>query len=776
MAKKRDLQVLFPLAGLNRRGAYRQQPPYSSPDLSNVRPMATIEGRERGGSRPGLVKSHITDIGANVRMLYPMVLALGDNFTTWSDTFAGTSLAAAWTQASWAEDVPSILPEALASVDTSISEGEIVLTALPIDTASVYTVEMFITPYEGAFHGKYRLYLRLDDTTPDIVTDGVVVELVMTGTDGAYTASLTSYLATAETETDTATGTLDSAIPGWLSVTVDGDDVSVYWNGTEIMSGTVDTHAGVRVGFGMECTVDGGMCLVNVFRVQYYSTSTLTGSRTMLIASAGGDLWREEIYGTLTAVGGLLTVRDDTLLSAAQSGQKLYIADYGDLRATGTDGDMSGAVLTAPSYPTWPDTIDPHDDVVVISNVGAGMTAQTYKILSVVLGDLTLTADPGDGACAYRIERAPKVYDPSANTIAIHTATAGQVPSGCPLVCRYLDRIVLAGADIAPHVWYMSRQGDPDDWDYSQEDSQRAVAGSSSEAGVPGTAILAIVPHSDDYLVMGCRTSLWRLRGDPAYGGMLDALSYTIGIIGAKAWCLGPAGELIFLSLDGLYALPPGGDSMPISLSREVLPREFKNLDPGSVTALLEYDTVDRGIHIYLTPASSNARTHWWFDWERKTFWPVSLASDHEPTATCSLQATAIEDSCIILGCRDGMLRRFSELAESDCGTSFTSYAMIGPIGLAKDDWFGSVLAMTAVMAADSGDVTWTLHAESTFEAAVSASSSDSGTWTGGLNARDYPACQGQACMLKVIGTAGRRWAMEQVSITLKEGGRRRLP
>jgi len=533
----------------------------------------------------------------------------------------------------------------------------------------------------------------------------------------------------------------------------------------------------VRVGFGMECTVDGGMCLVNVFRVQYYSTSTLTGSRTMLISSAGGDLWREETYGTLTAVASDLTVRDDTLLSAAQSGQKLYIADYGDLRVTGTDGEVSGFELDAAGVANWTaHGIDPHDDVVVISNVGGGTAAQTYKIDSIAAGALTLTAAPGDGTCSYRIERAPKVYDPSANTIAIHTATTGQVPSGCPLVCRYLDRIVLAGADIAPHVWYMSRQGDPDDWDYSQEDSQRAVAGSSSEAGVPGTAILALVPHSDDYLVMGCRTSLWRLRGDPAYGGMLDALSYTIGIIGAKAWCLGPAGELIFLSLDGLYALPPGGDSMPISLSREVLPREFKNLDPGSVTALLEYDTVDRGIHIYLTPESSNARTHWWFDWERKTFWPVSLASDHEPTATCSLQATAIEDSCIILGCRDGMLRRFSELAESDCGTSFTSYAMIGPIGLAKDDWFGSVLAMTAVMAADSGDVTWTLHAESTFEAAVSASSSDSGTWTGGLNARDYPACQGQACMLKVIGTAGRRWAMEQVSITLKEGGRRRLP
>jgi len=776
MAKKKDLHILFPLAGLNRRGAYRQQPPYSSPDLKNVRPMAPIEGRERGGSRPGLIESHITDIGSNVRLLHPMILALGDNFTAWSDNFAGTSLAAVWTQAGWAEDVPSILPEALASVDTSTAEGEVVRDALSIDTTNSYTVEMFITPYNGAFHGDYRVYLRMDDADPDITSDGVVVELTMTGSTGAYTGTLTSYDGEDDTEVDTCDGTAGAAMPGWLSVVVDGDDVDVYWHGTKVMDGTVDTHAGTRVGFGLECTVDGGMCLINTFRVQYYSTSTVSGSRTMLIASAGGSLYREETYGTLTASATTLTLRDDALLTAAQSGQDLYIADYG-LRVNGTDGEVSGSDLDAASVADWTaHGIDKEDDVVVISNVTGDTTAGTYKIDAVAAGALTLTEAPGDGTCSFRVERAPKVYDPSADTLAIHTATTGQVPSGCPLVCRYIDRLVYAGADTASHVWYMSRQGDPDDWDYAQTDSQRAVAGTSSEAGVPGTAITALVPHSDDYLIIGCRMSLWRMRGDPAYGGRLDALSHTIGIIGANSWCLGPAGELIFLSLDGLYALAPGGDSMPVSLSRKVLPEEFLNLNPEMLTASLEYDTHDHGVHIFLTPDSSNARTHWWFDWDRKTFWPLTLASDHEPLTTCSLQSTAIEDSCAVLGCRDGYLRRFSELAETDCGTAFESYAMMGPIGLAADGRFGLITRLEAVMALDSADTTWAVQVASTFEGVVTASANATGTWSAGLNHPVYNTGRGQACALKITGTSGRKWAVEHVLATVRDSGRRRIP
>lgn len=786
MPKRRQMNLQYPLGGLNRHGAHRQTPPYTTRDALNVRPTSTLQGRERGGSRPGLNQSHFDNLGGEVRMLAPMVLALGDGFTSWSDTFNGLSMAAAWTQAAWSDNLPSILPAALASVDTSVGDAAAARSALPIiigDVTKPYSVEIFLTPWEGAWHGVYTLYFRLDgivgaEGSPDILTEGVEVTLTMTGTDGAYVAVLNSVIGTVSTELDTDSGTLGSPIPGWLSATVSGDAVTIYWGGTAIMSGSASvSQEGGRVGFGLECTVDGGLALANVFRVQYYSTVLDQGLRSVLIASDDGNLWRESSYSRMTVISSSLTVRDDTILTAAQSGQILVIADYGDLRDTGTDGTMSSAVLDDSGGQDWTTLgIDTDDDVCVVSNVGGSTTAGTYIITNVhATNGITLSPDPGDGTCSYRIERAPKVYDPSDDSIAIITATDGQTPTGCPFTTRYLDRIVLAGAEIAPHVYYMSRVGDYLDWDYAQTDSKRAMAGGTGDAGVPGEPITALAPSSDDYLIFGCRNQLWRMRGDPAYGGSFDALSYTIGIIGPKAWCLGPVGELIFLSMNGLYVLPPGGEKYPIPLSPKVLPREFLNLDPNVTTVSLEFDVQEQGVHIFLTPDSSNTRIHWWFDWENKTFWPLSLATGHEPTATCTMQAVAIEESGVILGGRDGVLRRFTNLAETDNGTSFSTYVTIGPMALGADSREGTVSVIDAVMAENSGDVTWNLYPAQTFEATASASSSDTGTWIAGLNASTRPCCRGQAFLLKITGSSGRQWGVERITAEIHSAGKRRF-
>lgn len=777
MAKKKLIDIKFPLGGLDRSGAHRQQKPYTSRDLLNVRPKGSLQGRERGGSRPGLIVSHYDNLGSSIRMVSPMVLALGDGFTAWSDTFSGSSMAEAWTQASWASNVPSILPSALASVDTSISEGEVTLDTLPIDTSKAYTVEMFLASWSGSFSGKYRLYLRLDDAVPDYPDAGVMVELWFTDGDDTGHGMLQTTTGGSITNDNSFTFDIPTiTTPGWMSATVSGDLVTVYWNGEVVKSATVDSHPGVGVGFGLKTIQAGRVTLVNTFRVQYFSTGSVDVLRSMLVASAGGDLWREETYGRMTVVSSDLTVRDDVPLAVAQSLQKLYIADYGDIAGSGDDGTVTGTSLDAPSISDWTSIgVDADDMVVIVSNPQGTAIAGTYGVASIASGNITLDSDAGTGACSWRIERAPKIYDPLLNTIEIMSATAGQVPSGCPLIARYRNRIVLGGAEIAPHVWFMSRQGAELDWDYSQTDSRRAVAGLASEAGVPGSGLTAFISHSDDYLIMGCRSEIWRLRGDPAFGGQLDSLSATIGIIGQDAWCLGPAGELIFLSLDGLYALGPGGDSYPLSLSRESLPREFLNLDPNMVTVSLEYDVQGRGVHIYLTPDSSNARIHWWFDWGLKTFWPVSLASDYEPTATCAVQGITIEDSGVILGGRDGTLRRLSDLAESDSGTAYETYAVIGPLGLAGDGQTGSIVTMSAEIAEGSGDVTWATHPAQTFEATESADESDTGTFIAGLNATVRPGCRGQAVIIKLTGETARSWSVEQIIATVKPTGRRRM-
>ena len=199
------------------------------------------------------------------------------------------------------------------------------------------------------------------------------------------------------------------------------------------------------------------------------------------------------------------------------------------------------------------------------------------------------------------------------------------------------------------------------------------------------------------------------------------------------------------------------------------------NFYPYNTIILLEYDVQDRGVHIFLTEKSSNSRTHWWLDWERKTFWPLQMQSGHEPTATVNLQATAIEDSGVILGGRDGKLRKFSFLSESDSGSTPESFVYVGPIPLAKDGLFGTIISMDAVIAKNVGDVTWAVHPSNTFEGVTSASAISTGTWVAGLNASVRPSGRGAAFMLKLTGTAGRRWAMEQIIVTMRNSGFRRI-
>lgn len=57
MAQKQHVIAFpFPLGGMDRHWAEEAQPPFSSPDLLNVRGYETLEGRARGGQRPGLGK------------------------------------------------------------------------------------------------------------------------------------------------------------------------------------------------------------------------------------------------------------------------------------------------------------------------------------------------------------------------------------------------------------------------------------------------------------------------------------------------------------------------------------------------------------------------------------------------------------------------------------------------------------------------------------------------------------------------------------------------
>ena len=100
---KSILNLPFPVLGLDRRYAYQSQPPYTTPGCLNVRPDGTLEGRQRGGSRPGMGKVYQQNI-QRVDMLGALdVLVEGTvgGTKTWVDGFNGDTLGEEWSSATW---------------------------------------------------------------------------------------------------------------------------------------------------------------------------------------------------------------------------------------------------------------------------------------------------------------------------------------------------------------------------------------------------------------------------------------------------------------------------------------------------------------------------------------------------------------------------------------------------------------------------------------------------------------------------------------------------
>lgn len=203
-------------------------------------------------------------------------------------------------------------------------------------------------------------------------------------------------------------------------------------------------------------------------------------------------------------------------------------------------------------------------------------------------------------------DRAPKVFDPSANTLAKITASAGTVPLGNPCVARYRGRLCLGGASDAPHQWYASEVADPTNWDYSVDEETAAFSSSSSPAFSLGDPITALIATSDECMIIGCTTSLWILRNDPRSGGSMNNLSPDIGIVSHGAWCTTPEGAVVFLSHDGLYQTYGGcADHRPESLSRERMPVALLNLGNSNKIINLAYDIFARGVHIRVSDPTS---------------------------------------------------------------------------------------------------------------------------------------------------------------------------
>ena len=229
MAKTRRIDIQFPLGGLHRAMAYQTQPPYTTPNALNVRPKCALEERARGGQRPALDKAFYSQLGSGnpVQMLGQVSVIKSDGVTEWFDDFSGTALNSVWTTAAWLSASPLVTSN-FATI-TYTAEGGVVRSSLAFKTGTGYTIGLFIMPWAGEHHGKYRIYCRMTTASPNVTVQGVVAELVLTGTAGAYSGSLSWYTGSAlQSSWEFTAGSDSAAVPGWFEVSVSGDDVTCY--------------------------------------------------------------------------------------------------------------------------------------------------------------------------------------------------------------------------------------------------------------------------------------------------------------------------------------------------------------------------------------------------------------------------------------------------------------------------------------------------------------------------------------------------------------------
>jgi len=386
------------------------------------------------------------------------------------------------------------------------------------------------------------------------------------------------------------------------------------------------------------------------------------------------------------------------------------------------------------------------------------------------------------GGMLYLVDSGLKSWNPTTGIVATIVATDGAIPTGCKYACLYRDRLFLYGED---HVWYCSRQGDLTDWGLSRDmgDVGRAIAGQIDRAGRIGEPITAMIPNNDQSMLISTKNGMWLLRGDPT-DGSISLVSEEIGAITNTAWARAPNGLVAFLSNDGVYVV--GGDgSPPVKWSTDRVPDELRAVNTSTNTISMAYEAKSNGFHLFVTP-STGVGTHWFMDADKKAIWPVMFADEHQPLAAARIASLTGDLSDVVLGCKDGILRKFDDLAEDDDGISIQSHVLLGPIKLSSNEMEDAVLSeIHGVLADNSGTVTWRVvtgkSAEEATDAAVdgidaviagSVGTYPKGDWKDNRNLVEYPRARGPWAIIWLASKA--RWAYDSVTLRINQLGRLR--
>jgi len=774
--------ISWPKSGLVQNDALSAQSPGTTTDCLNVRNYDVYDRRNRGGQRSGISK-YIEDAvngTSDIQGLYSAVKAFDPDLVVPDQTIeevdtddqfsVGQEVQsdADWNEVATDASSPSGFDTDVAATSGTITAeshlGDVYwrqadgvspgngfpshLIYFAPDLTPNYTIEFVLDPPDcsgtAANRGAFGVVMRFQTSgvphdEQDYVGIGWVADTASAGT--AYTPTIKHNTQGSNTSPWQGNGTTIGTGPSMthgtpinVLISVNGDSFAIFINGVQVGSAFTASANASEVGTGFVLvsgdTGDQGPGVRDIT----ISSAVIPASfrETKLIATSGGNIYvGNPDDGLAVATGGTAAVQaqDHKRTGMTAAFQFVYFAD-------GDPGSYVRLNLASDTVTDWGESVT--DGVLPV-----GSTDTAYNITAVDTGDdkLTVAEDlsaviavddyivvngstGNDGA--YQVSAVtgtgPTVFTLRQDvTDATVDGTLARANRACRLIATYRGRVVLSGLGTDPQNWFMSKSGDPLDWDYDPATTSaiQAVAGNNTDLGLVGDVVTALCPYQDDVMIMGGANSIWIMRGDPAAGGSIDNITREVGIVGANAWCWDPAGNFYFFGQNGLYRMT-GGLGVPELISRNKLDKKFSDVDFEANHVILSYDSRDQGIHVFISPQlePDTAGEHYFWDERNDAFWLDKYPASVGPTAVHSYKGDKAEENGVLLGGYDSVIRVFDEDAKDDDGTLIDSFIRFTP--LTPGDIFGSSIVddWHFLLDQQSDDVTVKLWSGDTVEEA----------------------------------------------------------
>lgn len=496
------------------------------------------------------------------------------------------------------------------------------------------------------------------------------------------------------------------------------------------------------------------------------STPLPVGDRTLTIVGvAGGNAAKISTSGVTAITNGTAAFSEvPKVIFAEPFFQDIYFCDganykYFDVSANlmatweATDGTMPaqesevGTITGATNASPIVVTVTAHGyetgDQATIANVLGNLAANGNWTITVLTADtFSLDGSTGDGAYT------------SGGTCVIR-----RIGSRCSLIAVWGGRIVLSGLGTDPNNIFMSAVGDPFNWDYSPEVQtvQQAVAGNvTSGYGKNIDIVTALIPYTDDILLIGGSHSIRKFLGNPAEGGVNVSVTDIIGIANGAAWCQSPEGVIYFFgSRGGVYKMEPEG-GIPSRITALTIDERLADVNLSNNIVSLLWDDRAIAVRVYITPTNGSETTHYVWDVRNEAWWPFAYSNDnHNPLAIHLLSGGSAAERRVLEYGQDGYVRMVDVDASSDDGEPIESYVYLGPFSQMM------LTEIDATLSENSGNVIWSICSASSLERALEIKPRNAGRFRKGRNPSQWPRAFIEEGYLRLSATGC--WAMEKL-------------